>query len=143
MLLEIIIASLAVYGCILLIWQVWHFRGKKSGVFAPTVLIVVENAEQWIEWFLRKVSLELYSSGRSFSDIIIVDVSATIETEKIVSRMQRACPYVTYVPSSGERRWLDVAALIDASKRTNALFLEVRDEKQMEPAIRMIAHLFD
>lgn len=142
MALEVLILCLAMYGLCLLVWQLWQRQRcswrMRQVYAAPTVFVVVENAKQWIEWFLRKVSLELYTTGRTVSDIIIIDTQSCPETSQIVSKLQRSFPYVTYVPSSTERRWQDTVTLLEAAQRTHALFIEVRDERGVAEAIQAI-----
>jgi len=141
MVLEVIIGCLAVYGGVMIIWQLWHRQSRLFDRMTPTVLVVVEGAEDWIEWFLRKLSLHMYSSGYGVSDIVIIDVSAASATAEIVSRMQQTCPYVTYVPSTRSRCWFDAVAIMEASRKTQALLMEVHGPSEMDRAIHMITQV--
>lgn len=139
--LTLVVAFLAVYGLSMLAWQIWHRIGKPRETRVPTVIVVVDQANDWIEWFIRKVSLELFAMGQGAIDILIVDVSSSLETSMIVSKLQQSYHFVTYVPSSQERRWSDVVALLQAAKRSQALLVEVDDERDVQGVIRMIAQL--
>lgn len=141
MVFDMVVACFALYGVIIILWQLWHRRSRQLVAAAPVIFVVVEDASQWMEWFLRKVSLELYTLGHMVSDIMIIDVSASGETAQIVSRLSRSCAYVTYVPSSRERRWVDVVSLLEAARRSQALLVEIHDEKEIETTIRMISKL--
>lgn len=137
-----IILFLAVYGLFMLIWQLWRrssFKQKTSS--SPVVIVVVNRAADWIEWFIRKVSLESYTAGQEMIDILIVDTGSSLETSMIVSKLQRSYHFVTYVPSSEERRWSDVITLLQAAKHAHALLVEVTDERDVQLAIKMIAQL--
>ncbi|MCY0876128.1 MAG: hypothetical protein OWT28_07670 [Firmicutes bacterium] len=141
MVLDAVIVCFALYGVIMIMWQLWKRRGRRVNLSAPVIFVVVEDANQWMEWFLRKVSLELYALGHMVSDIMIIDVSASGETAQIVSRLSRSYSYVTYVPSSQERRWIDVVSLLEAAPRAQALLVEISDEDEIETTIRVISKL--
>ena len=137
----VLVACLAVYGLLMLVWQVWHRMMSAKRVHLPAVIVIFEHSNDWIEWFIRKVSLECYALGLDFLDILIVDVSGCAETSQIVGRLQRSYPYVTYIPSSQERRWIDVLALLQSAQRSQALLVEIRDEAEMHQAVRMITQI--
>lgn len=139
--LPIILVCFAVYGLVMAIWQVWHWPERRPAVFSPAVIVVIDRANEWIEWFVRKVSFELFSVGHGPVDVLIVDKSASAETCEIVSRLQRSYHFITYVPSSQERCWSDVVSLLEAAKRSQALFVELEDESDVRHAVRMITQL--
>lgn len=141
MVLEMVVACFALYGVVMLLWQIWNRRARQVASSAPVIFVVVEDANSWMEWFLRKVSLELYALGHMVSDIMIIDVSASGETAQIVSRLSRSYTYVTYVPSSQERRWIDVVSLLEAAQRSQAFLVEISDEREIEKTIRLISKL--
>ena len=138
----IVVMGLAIYGFVTLVWQVWRRIGdQKSRAGVPAVIVVVDHASDWIEWFVRKLSLEIFSQAHGPIEVLIVDKSASDEIAFIVTRLQRSYRFITYVPSSEERCWTDVAALLEAAKRSQALFVELEDETDVRRAIRMIAQL--
>lgn len=142
MLLPVVVVGFAVYGLITLIWQIWYrLREQKSHAGVPAVIVVVDHAGDWIEWFVRKLSLEMFSLAHGPIEVLIVDKSASEEIAFIVTRLQRSYRFITYVPSSEQRCWTDVAALLETAKRSQALFVELEDETDVRRAIRMIAQL--
>ncbi len=142
MLLPVVVVGFAVYGLITLVWQMWHrLREQKSHAGVPAVIVVVDHAGDWIEWFVRKLSLEMFSLAHGPIEVLIVDKSASEEIAFIVTRLQRSYRFITYVPSSEQRCWTDVAALLETAKRSQALFVELEDETDVRRAIRMIAQL--
>lgn len=122
-------------------WQVWHRSGRRQAAFVPAVIVIIDRASDWIEWFVRTVSLELFSLGHAPVDVLIVDKSSSPETSSIVSRLQKSYRFITYVPSSRERCYADVVALLEAAQRSQALFVELADAGDVRRAVRMIAQL--
>lgn len=139
--LPVIVVCFAIYGLAMAIWQLWHLSGRRPAVFSPAVIVVIDQSNEWIEWFVRKVSFEFFSVGHGPVDVLIVDKSASPETSEIVSRLQRSYRFITYVPSSHERCWSDVVSLLEAAKRSQALFVELENERDVRRAVRMIAQL--
>lgn len=139
---SIVVAGFAIYGFATLVWRIWRrLSDQKSHAGVPAVIVVVDHASDWIEWFVRKLSLEIFSQAHGPIEVLIVDKSASEEIGFIVTRLQRAYRFITYVPSSEQRCWTDVAALLGAAKRSQALFVELEDETDVRRAIRMIARL--
>ena len=140
--LTVLVVLLAAYGLVMASWQIYRRTMRQTKSWLPTVVVVVSDASDWIEWFIRKLSLESYASGRDMADILIVDMSASLETSRIVSILKQSYPFITYVASSDVRRWPDVAALLEARQRKQALLLEVRNEADVNTAIQIISHFF-
>ncbi len=138
----VLVLLLAAYGLIMAAWQIWRRAKRQTKSWLPTVVVVVADASDWIEWFVRKLSLESYASGKDMADILIVDRSSSLETARIVNLLQKSYSFVTYVASSDARKWLDVATLLDARNRKQALFLEVKNEADVSLAIQIISHFF-
>lgn len=138
----VLVMLLAVYGLMMAGWQIWRRAKRQTKLWLPTVVVVVAEASDWIEWFVRKLSLESYASGRDMADILIVDMSSSLETARIVTILHKSYSFVTYVASSDARKWSDVAALLDARNRRQALLLEVRNESDVTTAIQIISHFF-
>lgn len=128
---------LAGYGLYSMIARIFLTRvSRQERLPITTVIIIVERANEWIEWFVRKLSVGMAGSSGSIMDILIVDVSDSTETAMIVSRLQLAHPYITYVPSSPERRWADVVALLKSARHTRALLAEADNERDMRALLR-------
>ncbi len=139
--LAVITACFALYGALLLIWQVWHRFMRPNAAYLPAVIVVVEQSDEWIEWFIRKLSLELYALGKEVLDILIVDTSASLETSLIVSRLQQSYHFITYVPSAKDRKWSDVEALLQTARQPQTLLIELHDKSDVHQAVHMISQL--
>jgi hypothetical protein len=132
---------LAVYGLATLVRQLWSRRTARRQACVPTVIVVGDQAGDWIEWFVRKLHLDLFMQCRQDPDVLIVDCGDLGETASIVTRLQRNYGFVTYIPSTPQRCWTDAVALLAAGRRSHALVVEIRCEADVRRALRMIAQL--
>lgn len=138
LLTEVLVVFLAGYGLVMIVYQLFTHFSKKNAVhyWPPAAIVIVEEAEGWIEWFVRKLSLHGFIQGKDAGDLFIVDVSASPETYQIVSRLQPTHPFVTYVASSDARGVSDVLALLNSTRRSQALVASMKDERDIHQFIK-------
>lgn len=134
----VILVLLAVYGLLMLSWQLnkkWK-RGYNSTL--PTVILMVEQAQEWVEWFIRQLAVQIYANGQGFQDFFIVDLSSSAETAAIVSRLESRHHFVTYVASSEERCWADVVNLLQSGQQAPAVVVEMKTEQDVRRLLGML-----
>ncbi|KYP81707.1 hypothetical protein [Ferroacidibacillus organovorans] len=137
----LIIYGLAFYGAILLIWQLLHRLSHRVDGCHAQVIVVVEHAHLWVEWFIRTLSLQCFALGRNASEVVLIDLDGMGETAQIIERMQSSFPFITYVPSSRNRRWSDILSILETAKQTQALLLEVHTKDEIQQAVQMISRV--
>ncbi len=130
---DMLVVLFAGYGLIMLGYQIYSHFSKKDVEYhwSPAAIVIVEEAQGWIEWFVRKLSLHGFVQGKDAGDLFIVDVSASNETYQIISRLQATHPFITYVASSEGRGVSDVLALLDSTRRSQALVTAMKEEKDI------------
>ena len=130
---DLFVLLFAAYGLAILIYQVVSrlsaVRTERS--WSPAAIVIVDEAQGWIEWFVRKLSLHRLLQGKDAGDLFIVDQSLTSETYQIVSRLQSTHPFFTYIASSESRGIADVLALLDTTRRSQALVAAMKDERDI------------
>ncbi len=138
--LSLVIVFLAVYGFIIFLWQISRKFHRSSATLLPSLIVIVGHANQWIEWFVRQLSLQMYAQGQDVQDVFIVDLSASEETAMIISRLSVRFPFVTYIPSSDERCWNDVSTLLGTGQRGQTMVVQITDEGDMRRVLRILSH---
>ncbi|PWI57292.1 hypothetical protein [Sulfoacidibacillus thermotolerans] len=138
--LSLVIVLLAVYGLIIFLWQLNRKFHNSTTNLLPNLIVIVGHASQWIEWFVRQLSLQMYTQGQDVQDVFIVDLSASDETAMIISKLSIRFPFVTYIPSSTARCWTDVSNLLETSQRDQTLVVKINDEGDMRQVLRMLSH---
>ena len=140
---DLFVLLFAGYGLLMLVYQIVLQFAKKSSEhnWSPAAIVIVEEAQGWIEWFVRKLSLRGFIKGKDAGDLFIIDMSASNETYQIVSRLQPTHPFVTYVASSEGRGVSDVLALLNSTRRSQALVAAVKDERDIHHFLQAWEHL--
>lgn len=135
----LILVLLAGYGLFALLTPWFVQRSAAEDASVSAVVVVVDRAEDWIEWFVRKISGVDPRAGRNRMDVLIVDLGGSLEAAMIISRLQRDYPFITYVPSSPERCWKDVVALLEASRRQRTLLIQAESREDVRGVARLIS----
>lgn len=138
--LSLVIVFLAVYGLVVLLWQLSRKFHRSTETMLPSLIVIVGHANQWIEWFIRQLSLQTYAQGQDVQDVFIVDLSASDETAMIISKLSVRFSFVTYIPSSNDRCWSDVSTLLGAGQRGQTMVVRVDDEEDMRQVLRVLSH---
>ena len=138
----ILLSVFACYGFMLMCVQVYRRMTRPIESLLPTVVIAVKDASEWIEWLVRRLSLQTFAMGKEVADVLIVDMSASSETGRMAQFLQHTYPFITYVPSSSTRRWEDIAVLLDGRKRREALLLDVTKESDISSALQIMHRFF-
>ncbi len=135
---DILVVLFAGYGLVMVVYQLVTHFSKKSAVHppSPAAIVMVEEAEGWIEWFIRKMSLHGFVQGKVAGDLFIVDTSASPETYQIVSKLQSTHPFVTYVASAQGRGVSDVLALLNTTRRSQALVAAMKSERDIHQFLK-------
>ena len=130
---DMLVVLFAGYGLVMIAYQMFSHFSKKNVEhhWSPAAIVIVEEAQGWIEWFVRKLSLQGFVQGKDAGDFFIVDVSASNETYQIISRLQATHPFITYVASSEGRGVSDVLALLNSTRRSQALVAAMKNDQDI------------
>ena len=134
----VILVLLAVYGLLMLIWQMHKKWGRSNDSTLPTVIVMVGHAQDWIEWFIRQLTIQIYADGQEFRDFFIVDISSSEETAAIISKLESRRHFVTYVASSQERCWADVVTLLQSGQQAPTVVADVKSEQDVRILLDML-----
>jgi len=134
----VILVLLAVYGLLMLIWQMHKKWGRGNDPTLPTVIVMVGQAQDWIEWFIRQLTIQIYADGQEFRDFFIVDISSSEETATIISKLESRHHFVTYVASSQERCWDDVVTLLQSGQQAPTVVADVKSEQDVRILLDML-----
>ncbi|MHB1684215.1 MAG: hypothetical protein ACYCYO_15540 [Bacilli bacterium] len=134
----VILVLLAVYGLLMLIWQLQKKWGRSNDPTLPTVIVMVGQAQDWIEWFIRQLTIQIYADGQEFRDFFIVDISSSEETATIISKLESRHHFVTYVASSQERCWTDVVTLLQSGQQAPTVVADVKSEQDVKILLDML-----
>lgn len=134
----VILVLLAVYGLLMLIWQMHRKWGRSNDPTLPTVIVMVGHAQDWIEWFIRQLTIQIYADGQEFRDFFIVDISSSQETATIISKLESRHHFVTYVASSQERCWADVVTLLQSGQQAPTVVADVKSEQDVRILLDML-----
>ncbi|MHB1627047.1 MAG: hypothetical protein ACYCVB_01535 [Bacilli bacterium] len=137
MIMVILVLS-AVYGLLMLGWQLNKKWKRGYDPTLPTVILMVGQAQEWVEWFIRQLAVQIYANGQGFQDLFIVDLSSSAETAAIVSRLESRHHFVTYVASSEERCWADVVNLLQSGRQAPAVVVEMKTEQDVRRLLGML-----
>ncbi len=134
----LILVLLAVYGLLMLLWQLNKKWKRGYDPTLPTVIVMVGQAQEWIEWFIRQLTVQSYADGQEFRNFFIVDRSSSGETSAIVSRLESKHHFVTYVASSQERCWADVVNLLQSGQQAPTVVVDVKTEQDVRMLLGML-----
>lgn len=143
LILDMLIMVLALYGIFMLMFQL-HARFTRKTLdkkWVPAAIVIVDEAQEWIEWFVRKLSWSGFMQGKNAVDIFIIDLSRSSETFGIISRLQTTHPFITYIASSENNSSSDVIKLLQTTKRSQALVASLRGEQDMQRFLLVWQHM--
>ncbi|MCL6633703.1 MAG: hypothetical protein K6T63_13855 [Alicyclobacillus herbarius] len=105
--------GLALYGAVVLVWQVTQRLKRQWRGSALTFVLVVQNAEDHIEGMLRSLSLRTAWSNRP-RRIVVIDVTSGDDTPRILERLAAENESIDWQTAAGEdevRRILEQTCL--------------------------------
>ena len=102
---SVVLISLAIYGILCFLYDLWAFYCRRKLVkrHAVSLLIFVQDAEQYIEYLMYDL-IERLERADFPCDVVLVDCGSDDLTYDIMSRMIDTCPEVTVLRFSDRAR---------------------------------------
>ncbi|MFC4769995.1 glycosyltransferase [Effusibacillus consociatus] len=100
--LALLIWALATYGLIVALFNLFRYFYVRSSLEGGiTLVLIVCNAEAYIEGILRGIAYKAFLSRKELR-IVVVDTGSQDATRKIVGRMQERDPRIEFVETEAE-----------------------------------------